>query len=104
MGRELTARREEIAQALQLYASTLSTDQQRELQRQIAILDQAIAQQQLASGYARREQEWQTELLRNEQFNKDLGLRAEDRASYYDLLRRGAALGRDNRTDKGARG
>jgi hypothetical protein len=89
LGRELESRRAEITQALNSMGSLLSADQQRELQRQIALLDQAVAQQQLTSSNAGREQEWQTALLQNEQFLKDLGLRAEDRASYYDAVRRG---------------
>lgn len=89
MGRELTARRADAAQALQLYANVLSTDQQRDLQRQIALLDQAIAQQQIGQSGLGREQDWMTTLLNNEQFLADLGLRAEDRAAYYDLIRSG---------------
>jgi hypothetical protein len=42
LGKELTARRDEIAQALSLQGAALSGDQQRALQAQLAQMDQAI--------------------------------------------------------------
>lgn len=44
LSRELTARREEIAEALRMSAGLLSGDQQRGLQQQLAMMDQAIAE------------------------------------------------------------
>jgi len=35
------------------------------------------------------DQDWRRALMSDEQFNKQLGFNAEDRASYYDLIRRG---------------
>jgi hypothetical protein len=89
MGRELTARRAEISDALQSMGSLLSVDQQRELQREMTLLDQALAQQGMQAGQNDQMLDWQTALLANESFNKELGLKAEDRQAYYDALRRG---------------
>jgi hypothetical protein len=89
MGRELQARRDEIAQALQLSASLLSTEQQRELQRQMALLDNAIAQQQAGNASLGLNQDWMEALMQNAQFLDDLGARERDRRSYYDLVQSG---------------
>jgi hypothetical protein len=92
LGRELTARREEIAQALQQMGGLLSTDQQRELQRQIALMDNAIAQQQAANQGRSLDQDWQTALLQNEEFLRELAEQQMDRRSYYDAVQRGFIL------------
>lgn len=89
VGRELQARREEIAQALQLSANFLSTEQHRELQRQIALLDNAIAQQNAATSGMSVSQDWMEALLQNAQFLNDLEARERDRRSYYDLVQQG---------------
>lgn len=89
MGRELTARREEIAQALTGMQGLLTTDQQQALQRELAQIDAAIRQQQLSITSKGMDQDWQKALLQNEQFMSSLGLQAEDRSSYWDALRRG---------------
>jgi hypothetical protein len=75
VGRELAARREEIAQALQLYAGMLTAEEDRALRLQLAELDRALSM---------RGQD-----LQNNQFFSQLGLTAEQQAAYYDLVRRG---------------
>ena len=47
IGRELSARRDEIAQALQGLSGRITADQQAQLQRELATLDNAIQQQQV---------------------------------------------------------
>jgi hypothetical protein len=89
MGRELTARRSEIQQALTGLQGLLSTDQQLALQRELALLDNAIKQQQVNLQGQGMDLDWQRALLQNDQFWADLGLRAEDRASYWDAVRSG---------------
>jgi hypothetical protein len=53
-----------------------------QLQRELSILDAKLREMGL-------DQNWNLAQLQNDQFNKDLGLRAEDRASYWDLIRSG---------------
>jgi hypothetical protein len=89
MSRELTARRAEIQQALSGLQGLLSTDQQLALQRELALLDNAIRQQQIGLQGRGLDLDWQRALLQNEQFLADLGLRASDRASYWDAVRSG---------------
>jgi hypothetical protein len=89
MGRELTARRAEIQQALTGMQGVLSGDQQLALQRELALLDNAIKQQQIGLQGRGLDLDWQRALLQNDQFWADLGLRAEDRASYWDAVRSG---------------
>lgn len=89
VGRELQARRDEIAQSLQLSATFLSTEQQRDLQRQIALLDNAIAQQNASNSGTAVSQDWMEALLQNSQFLDDLEARERDRRSYYDLVQQG---------------
>jgi hypothetical protein len=89
LGRELQARRDEIAQALQLSATFLSTEEQRALQREIALLDNAIAQQNAANSGAGLQQDWMEALMQNAQFLDDLEARERDRRSYYDLVQQG---------------
>lgn len=86
VGRELEARRAEIQQAIDTSAGLLTADQDRELRRQMMILDNAIQQQQLA--LTGRGQD-----LQNTQFNNQLGLTAEQQAAYWDAVRRGVILG-----------
>ncbi len=50
LAQELSARRTEIAQDLSLYASQLSDTQRMQLQQQLAIMDNALQQAQLAQG------------------------------------------------------
>lgn len=61
---EVSARRTEIAQALQEMGALLSDDQRLALQKELAYLN-------------------------NDQFLRNLGLEAEDRASYWDAIRSG---------------
>lgn len=82
MGRELTARRTEIAQALQGLQGFISGDKQMALQRELAMLDNAIRQQQLGL-------QGQQMGMQNDQFLRQLGLNEWDRQNYWDSLRSG---------------
>lgn len=86
MGQELAARRQEIAQALAQQGSQLSAEQQNEMQRQLALLDQSIKQQQIGLGHDTLNQEWQRTLLDNEQANNQLGASTQQSRAYYDWL------------------
>jgi hypothetical protein len=89
IGRELTQQRAEQADALRAMSGMLSGDQMREAQQRMGLLDQAIRERGLNLQAAGLGQDWQRALLQNQQFMADLGLRAEDRSSYWDALRRG---------------
>ena len=93
VGRELKSKRDEIAQALTGMQGMLSEDQRNELTMQLAQMDNALRKYgidtQKSTADAGRDLDWQRTLMQNDQFTRDLGLRAEDRASYYDLVRRG---------------
>jgi hypothetical protein len=100
LGKELEARRNEIAQALTGMAGLLTTDQAQELQRQLALLDQAVKQQQLAQGSRGLDlqslglsNDWQRALLQNEQFYNNLGFEGSKYANYNDLVRSGLLKG-----------
>lgn len=100
VGRELMTRRNEILQDLQMQGAMLSADQQANLQRELTGIDSMIRQQQLALQGKQVDnsftlgsrgldlQALQQEIQRR-QFEQDLGFRAEDRASYWDSVRRG---------------
>lgn len=89
LGRELTTRRNEIAQALSAMGGMLSADQQVGLQRELAILDQAIRERGLALQSQSLDQDWQRALLQNNQFMADLGLRAENQYNFWNDPLRG---------------
>jgi hypothetical protein len=122
MGRELSARRAEIADTLKTMSGLLTNEQQMGLQKELALMDDAIKQQSLTADAAlqsrgldlqetglnnnfwlgNRGLDVQSQLgnrnidtdmrrimLQNDQFNNDLGLRAEDRSAYWDAVRRG---------------
>ena len=67
----------------------LSTEQQRDRQRQIARLDNAIAQQQAGNAGLGVSQQWMEALLENAQLLDDLSAREGDRRSYFDLVQSG---------------
>lgn len=82
LGRELQARRDEIAQSLSQLGSMLSDDQRLALTRELELLNLALREQgmglqqgQLDLGFA------------------DLGLRAEQQSAYWDWIRSGGNLG-----------
>ena len=75
IGRDLEAKRNEIAQALAGMAGLLSGDQQAALQMQLAQIDSALKNTSMHMG--------------QDQFIRDLGLRAWDRESYWDSVDRG---------------
>lgn len=96
VGQELTARRAEIQHALDTEGAMLTEDQRLALQEKLAMFDNALKQQGLglqekSLGLQEKglNNDMTRALLQNQQFQDDLGLRAEDRASYYDLVRRG---------------
>jgi hypothetical protein len=89
IGREIRAEREEISTALAQMGHLLSGDQARALQERLSLLDNALAEQGLALQGRGLDQDWRRALLNNDQFYADLGLRAEDRASHWDAVRRG---------------
>ena len=95
LGRELTARRDEIMQALQMSGSLLNADQQRQLQSELAMLDQAIKEQNVALGF--RGQDLDYSLGREglgvqrrgqdfgmDQFLKELAIREWDTTNKWD--------------------
>ena len=95
MGRELTARRAEIASALQGMQGMLNADQTRQLQQQLGLIDQAIRQQELGLGGQQLDASWQMglrsqdidvmrALLANEQFRASLGLQAENQYNMWN--------------------
>jgi hypothetical protein len=71
MGRELTARRDEIAQALSSMQGLLTTEQQLALQRELGLLNNAIQQQQLNNQLS--------------MFNNQLGFNYWDAQNKWDL-------------------
>lgn len=93
IGNELMARRQEIQNALSQMGSMLSVDQQNALQRQLGILDNAIAQQSLGNNLLStllgNQLGWANLNSNNDQFAAQLGFNTADRASYWDALRRG---------------
>lgn len=75
VGREMSARRDEIAQALASMQGMLSQEQQLAMQRELAQLDASIRNRQISSG--------------NEQFTAGLGLQSENQNNYWDAVRLG---------------
>ena len=75
IGRELQARRDEIAQALASMQGMLSQEQQLAMQRELAQLDASIRNRQISSS--------------QEQFMGSLGLQSENQANYWDAVRSG---------------
>ncbi len=86
---EIKAKRDEIAQALAMLSGQLSGDETRALQEQLALYDNAIREKQVGLQQQGLDQDWQRTLLGNELSWADLGLNAEDRASYWDAVRSG---------------
>lgn len=89
IGQELQTKRQEIAQALNAMGGLLSADQQANLQRELAALDAAIAQQGLSLQNKGLDQNWQQALLQNNQFMSRLGLDAENQYNYWNDPLRG---------------
>lgn len=87
MGQELAAKRQEIAQALAGAQGMLSGDQTRQLQGELAILDNAIREKGLGLQSAGLTQDWNKALMNNDQFLRTLGLNAWDRENYWDVER-----------------
>ena len=105
MARELTARRQEIADALNGLRGMLTSDQQLQLQQQLGMLDNLIKEQQLGqsqfgldTGRMGANNQLMDILLGNsryyaglnsaeDQFAARLGFDAADRGSYWDWMR-----------------
>lgn len=86
MAQELEAQRQEIAQALASEQNLLTEDQRVALQRELAYLNDATQRYGISSS---NDLSWRKALMDNDQFNANLGLQAEDRASYWDAIRSG---------------
>lgn len=84
MGREMGSRRQEIASALQQQGGILNADQQMQLQQELGIIDQNMRQQGVDMQGRGLDLDWKKAMLNNDQFMADLGLRAGDRANYWD--------------------
>lgn len=82
VNREMTTRRNEIAQALSSMQGLLTTEQQLALQRELGLLNNSIQQQQIGL-------QGQQMSMQNEQFLRQLGFNEADRASYWDAIRSG---------------
>jgi hypothetical protein len=104
MGREIAARRDEIQQALQQMQGQLNSEEERVLRQKLAELNDAtqrlgIQTSAASSKYgvdvgaatSRRAQDlgWDSELLRNEQFMRNLGFNQGEADRAYDLRYRG---------------
>jgi len=114
VGQEIKAVRDEKAQAYQQLQGMLTADEDRALREELSVLDAQLREQ----GYGLQQQglnlqsrgldqnydlasqglglqaqgldqNWQQALMQNQQFQDDLGLRAEDRSAYWDAVRRG---------------
>lgn len=86
---DLKQQRAEIMQYMQMAGNMLSGDQTRALQEQLGLLDAAIREQGIGLQERGLDQDWARTLLQNDQFMATLGLNAEDRAAYWDAVRRG---------------
>jgi hypothetical protein len=75
MTNELSARRNEIQNALSEAGSLLTGQQQMQLQHELGLLDAQLKQQGIQS--------------QNDQFFADLGFRSQDRGNYWDAIRSG---------------
>lgn len=76
-GQELMARRAEIADRLKMMAGMLSGEQIQALQRDLALMDQQIKEQQVAMGLRGQD-------LDNDQFLRDLALKEWDRGQHWN--------------------
>jgi len=79
MQNELSARRNEIMQSMQLMGGMLSDEQRIALQKELGLIDANLAQQRITN--------------QNNQFLDDFAFRNTDRSSYWDALRRGLITG-----------
>lgn len=98
--REIAAAREEIANALAMESGNLSAMEQATMQQQLAALDAAMGQVSLGlqgrsldinerQGQSSLDLQRMAQEISRRQFEQDFGLRAEDRASYWDAVRSG---------------
>lgn len=93
MGRELGARRQEIATALSSMQGLLTDQQRMALQRELALLDNALRQQQISLQGQQLGLEGRRLDMQNDQFMRNFGLQEADRASYWDAIRSGLITG-----------
>jgi hypothetical protein len=84
IGREIAAKRDEIAQALQLYGSRLTAEQQLEMQQQLAQLDAALQRE----GYGVQREGLALQRYgmdqSNDEFMRELALREYDLGNTWD--------------------
>lgn len=85
VARELQTKRDEISQALEGLQGRITEDQRLALQRELGLLDAAIRQQLGQAGIGI--QQGQLDLGK-----ANLGLEAEQQASYWDWIRQGGTL------------
>lgn len=94
---ELTARRQEIAQALGQMGNMLSDEQKMALQKEMFSIDSQLRSQQIGNqnsqfyaGLGQDNAHFYSNLnQQNNQFLDQFGLNAQDRASYWDAVRSG---------------
>lgn len=93
MGREITARRDEIQQALVQMQGMLTTEQEMNLRRELAQLQDATQRLGISTSAetSRRAQDlgWDSEMLRNDQFMRQLGFNQSNSDRDYDARMRG---------------
>lgn len=89
IGEQINARRQEIAQALQMLQGQLTSEQEMSLRRELASMDDATKRLGIDVQREGLGLDWRKALLQNDQFGRDLGLRAEDRYNYWDAVNRG---------------
>lgn len=108
MGRELAAKRYEIQSALDGARGMLTAQQQMDLQRELALMDDALKRHQIetqnsqfGASLAQQGNQFNANLGQQEsqfartqgqqqgQFNSTLGFNTDDRRSYWDAIRRG---------------
>jgi hypothetical protein len=93
VGREITARRQEIQDALNSMQGMLTTDEENALRQELAQLNDATQRYgiQTSANTAANGQnlDWQKELLQNQQFMDQLGFNTADRSNYWDAVNSG---------------
>jgi hypothetical protein len=89
VGREQDAKRQEIQSAIEGMMQAGQFEDAQALQLILAQMDAGFKSRSLDLQQQGLGQDWKKALLQNDQFTSQLGLNAEDRASYWDSVRRG---------------
>jgi hypothetical protein len=87
--RELASNRDRAGRALQLASGQLSGDQNLQLQRELGLMNQSLGERGLDLQGRGMDDAMSRALMQDDQFYSQLGLNAEDRAAYWDSVRRG---------------